>query len=517
MSPCHLITRHPQHSPHLPCYLCMTYKKLALIPGDSLYPEHTRLNPDEHTLFFIAEDRDLCTHFKYHKHKLVLFLSAMRSHADEIRKKFPLVYFPLEEKGNPSTYTGKLGKAVKENSIEEIVSYPIEDHFFEKQIKDFCEQNNLTLSFVDSPGFIQSKNDFKDYLDSVSKPFMHTYYQRQRKKLNILMDKSGKPLHGKLSFDKENRKKLPKGVRIPDMPENTRTSHTKDVIALVDKLFPDHPGNTTNFQWATTRKDALKQLDFFLDEKFNDFGPYEDAIDKEGIFLFHSVLSPYLNTGLINPGETIEKAIQRAQDNEIHYPSLEGFIRQIIGWREFLRGMYHFVPMQKNFFGHKGKLNDSWYTANTGIDPMDALIRKVNTHAYAHHIERLMIAGNIMLLSEVHPNEVYRWFMELFIDSADWVMVPNVYGMSQFADGGSFATKPYIAGSNYIRKMSNFPGGCWTDIMDGLYWRFIDKKRDIISSNPRMSMMVKSFDRMDETRKKKILKAAEDFIAKNTS
>jgi deoxyribodipyrimidine photolyase-related protein len=495
----------------------MKYTKIALIPGDSLYPDHSALKPDQHTLFFMAEDRNLCTHFKYHKHKLILFLSSMRSHAENLKKKYKLDYFKLEDDKQHLTYLEKLESTTSKHGIQKIISYTIEDKFFREQIKDFAFKHNFDLEFVDSPGFINTIEDFGDYLSGVSNPFMHNYYIRQRKKLGILLDADGKPVNGQWSFDKENRKKLPNNIKIPEIPENQITKHSYEIIKLVDKLFKDHPGKTDNFNWATTREDALKQMEFFLHSKFESFGPYEDAIDKDGVFLFHSVLSPYLNNGLITPRELVMAAIDAGLKNDVHYPSLEGLIRQVIGWREFLRGMYNHYDMEKNFFNHKRRLTSSWYEGTTGIVPLDNVIDKVNKYAYAHHIERLMVAGNIMLLSEIHPDDVYKWFMELFIDSADWVMVPNVYGMSQFADGGIFATKPYIAGSNYILKMSNHSKGGWTDILDGLYWRFVNNKRELLSKNPRMSMMVRSFDKMSEERKKRILEAAESFLDKHTS
>ena len=464
----------------------------------------------------MAEDKGLCTHFKYHKHKLVLFLSAMRSHADEIRKNHDIKYTQLDDKDNQGKYVKNLEKVLKQHGIKEIVTYKIEDKFFKQEIEDFSKSMSIQQEQKDSPGFMNSPDDFEEYLENVSGPFMHNYYIRQRKKLGLLLDNKGKPLHGKWSFDKENRKKLPADIQIPERPRFKATRHTTEVKKLVNSVFPDHPGNTDDFNYGTTRNTALRELKSFLTERFNEFGPYEDAMDKKRRFIFHSVLSPYLNTGLLTPAEVIEAAVGYGLENNIHFPSIEGFVRQIAGWREFMRGMYHFYDLKNNYFNHNNSLTGSWYHGTTGIDPLDNIIRKVKKHAYAHHIERLMVLGNIMLLSEIHPDEVYRWFMEMFIDSADWVMVPNVYGMSQFADGGKFATKPYIAGSNYILKISNYDKGEWTDTVDGLYWRFVDKNRDFLRKNARMGVMVKSFERMKKERKKNILKKAETFIRQNT-
>jgi deoxyribodipyrimidine photolyase-related protein len=231
--------------------------------------------------------------------------------------------------------------------------------------------------------------------------------------------------------------------------------------------------------------------------------------------LNHSVLTPMMNVGLLQPLEVVNAAIEYAGKHNVPINSLEGFVRQIMGWREFIRGMYECKGVESrttNFWGFKRKIPSSFYDGTTGIIPVDETIRKVNETGYCHHIERLMILGNFMVLCEFDPNEVYEWFMELFIDAYDWVMVPNVYGMSQFADGGLFATKPYISGSNYVMKMSNYPKGDWNEVWDGLFWRFIQANRDFFSKNPRLNMMVRTFDKMNIERKNRLLLKAEAFL-----
>ncbi len=496
----------------------MTYKRLAIVLGNCLFANHTPLQPDAHTLFFMAEDTGLCTHFRYHKHKLMLFLSAMRSHAESIEENHPLQYWKLTAQNQKLSYEEKLSQTLERYAhIEEVVMYVIEDQFFAERIHGFCQSRGLRLTTVDSPLFMNSIADFRDYLDRSKRPLMQYFYQEQRKKYNILIDEHQEPVGGKWSLDAENRQKLPKGITIPDLAQSEATEHTTAVAALVDERFPDHPGDTQHFWLATTRRQALYRLQDFLKNRFEDFGPYEDAIDRERNFLFHSVLSPYLNLGLISPDEVVEKALSYADEHNTHFPSVEGFVRQIIGWREFMRGMYHTHDLRGNFFAHQNTLNNHWYEGNTGVPPLDDSIRRVVRHGYTHHIERLMVLGNIMLLTEIHPDEVYRWFMEMFVDSSDWVMVPNVYGMSQFADGGTFATKPYIGGANYIAKMSNYSkSGDWADEIDGLYWRFIDKNRKVFANNQRMSMMLGTLERMNADRKERLFTAAEAFIERNT-
>lgn len=496
----------------------MPYKKLAIVLGNCLFPSHEPLEPDHETLFFMAEDTGLCTHFRYHKHKLVLFLSAMRSHQLQIERSHPVAYWELNADNQSLSYEDKLKKTLDEHdTIEELVTYDIEDKFFDQQLRKFARDQHVLLTIVPSQGFLTPRDEFQEYVDSTKKPFMAKFYQQQRRKLNALVTENGEPLHGKWSFDEDNRQKLPKDISIPELPSANVNQHTEAVMNLVNELFPDHPGHTDNFYWATTRESALKLADQFFEERFNNFGPYEDAIDSEEVHIFHSVLSPYINMGLLTPEELLDKALDAAQEHNIHYPSVEGYVRQIIGWREFMRGMYHTHDLEGNHFSFKRKMKACWYDGTTGIPPLDDSIKKANEYAYVHHIERLMILGNIMLLSELDPDEVYKWFMELFIDSADWVMVPNVYGMSQFADGGTFATKPYIGGSNYIAKMSNYKKSKeWSDVVDGLYWRFIDRQRNLFGKNPRMAMMTSTFDKMNADKKERILGAAEEFLERVT-
>lgn len=498
-------------------------KRLALILGDQLFDDgHEGLSPNADTLFFMAEDYGLCTHYQYHKHKLVLFLAAMRSHADALRDNgLEIVYHQLTEENKEQTYEEKLKATLKDYSdIETVVTYTIEDHFFRDRIRKFCESENLTLEQCENPSFLTPTAVFEDYLDGVKKPFMHTFYQQQRKRLLILVDGDGKPLNGKWSFDEDNRKKLPKKIDVPSLPESEATKHTEAVKELVAELFKEHPGDTANFCWATTREQVEHLLERFLEERFSNFGPYEDAFESDRQFLFHTVLSPYINMGLITAREVVEAVLKFADEQDIHYPSVEGLVRQLIGWREFIRGIYHshHDALHGNFWNHQGKLTDAWYEGTTGVTPLDDSIKKAQRYGYTHHIERLMVIGNMMLLAEIHPDQVNRWFMELYVDSADWVMVPNVYGMSQFADGGIFATKPYICGANYWSKMSSYSKKAdWAPTVDGLYWRFIDQKRAFFTSNPRMSMMVSMYDKKSDEAKENLAKAAQKFIDQFTA
>ena len=491
-------------------------KSLFLILGNQLFPnKHLRKYKD--STIFMCESFDLCTFQKHHKLKLILFLSSMRSYADELKKnKFKVNYIDLK-KDFKISYEKKLENFIKKNKFEELISFEIEDKFFEKKISTLCKKNKIKLTFIQSPMFLNSRDEFKNYLSKTKKPFMANFYKIARAKTDILME-NNKPKGGKWSFDEDNRKKLPKDIKIPEMITAKETKHTKVLKQQINKIFKNHPGQVDNFWLPTTYDDAVKWLDYFIIKKFNLFGDYEDAVDTNNNFLFHSVLSPMINLGLLTPELIIERV--RKVENKIKINSYEGYIRQIIGWREFIRGIYQNYDQQleeNNFFQHKNSLTKKWYDGTTGLDPLDHSIKNAQKYGYTHHIERLMVLCNIMNLCEIKPNEVYNWFMEMFVDSSDWVMSPNVYGMGLFSDGGIFSTKPYICGSSYFMKMMNFKRGNWNDIMDGLYWRFINKNRKFFQSNPRLNMMVNIYDKMNTERKNHIIKKANQFIRDNTN
>ena len=455
----------------------------------------------------MCEDMGLCTHFTPHKAKIYFFLCSMREYRDElVQAGFEVDYYQLAAKEH---FFEMLLKSVKKRKIKKLSVFEIEDHFFEKKVIHFCKENDLDLEILSSPNFICSREDFATYLKKSKRPFMKTFYEEQRASLNILMD-NGAPTGGKFSFDTDNRKKIPKKEAVPDYkPKKYQSPHQKEIEALIDKYFSNHPGDIEEFCFPTNRKDAEKHLKEFLKNRIDKFGDYEDALDDRNPFLYHSLLSPLMNIGFLAPIDCVRQVEKALTETNLN--SVEGFIRQVMGWREFIRGIYHHFDheqQKRNFFEHKRKLNKCWWTGETGIPVVDKVIRKALRYGYCHHIERLMVISNLMLILEVDPKEVHRWFMEMFIDSLDWVMGPNVYGMGQFSDGGIFATKPYFSGSNYILKMSHEKKGEWCDGWDGLYWLFIKNNKEFFKKNYRMSMMVKMLEKMDKDKQKRIFKAA---------
>ena len=469
---------------------------------------------DESSKIFLIEEYLFFNHFNFHKQKILFHRMTMKSYEKYLKKKkLDVVYIDSTENiSDIREFIINLDKKIKSIKIYDPV-----DNWLSRRINDSCEEKNIKIENYNNPLFINNNEDLEIFFRSDKKKFFQTsFYKKQRVKLDIMMI-GDKPEGGKWTYDDQNREKYPKNKIPPEIDYPKKDDNYNEALNYLNNNYKNNYGLIDdeniypyNFQLAK------KWLDDFFITRFYEFGPYEDAVVKEKSILNHSVLSPLLNTGLINPKELIKRTINYHYENKIPINSTEGFIRQIIGWREFIRGVYVCKGTEernKNFWKFSRKIPSSFYSANTGIDPVDDTINKINKSGYANHIERLMIIGNFMLLCEFDPNEVYRWFMELFIDSYDWVMVPNVYGMSQFGDGGLMSTKPYISGSSYILKMSNYKRGDWCMIWDSLFWNFIDKQREFFLTNPRMRMLVSSFDRMDIEKKEKLINTANKFIS----
>jgi len=439
----------------------------------------------------------------FHKQKILLHLLSTESFSKEL-KNYGYNVTIIDE--NQITAPNYYETYLKENSITEVHYIEHHDYLVEKRLTNTLKKLNIKPHRYDTPGFINTKDEINEYFNDKKKLFLSSFYQNERKKLNILVDSENRPEGGKWSFDSENRKKLPKKIKIPLTQRQTyNKSSLENSVQHISDKYGENYGSIDSFNYPVNREQAKQCLIFFLEKKFANFGAYEDAISTEHRFIFHSVLSPALNIGLLTPIEVVNTSIDYAKENDIPLNSLEGFIRQIIGWREFIRGIYQTkgsYQRNSNYWKFTKKIPSSFYTGDTGIKPVDDTIKNIMKYAYGHHIERLMILGNIMCLLRYDPNDIYRWFMELFIDSYDWVMVPNIYGMSQFSDGGLMSTKPYISGSNYILKMSDYKKGEWSLVWDALYWNFIRDYRSFFEKNPRMSMMTKLYDKKDSDQKK---------------
>jgi deoxyribodipyrimidine photolyase-related protein len=362
--------------------------------------------------------------------------------------------------------------------------------------------------------FLCSAGDIADFFRGKEKFHQTSFYMFQRRRRDILMER-GKPVGGRWTYDPMNRRKLPRGLDVPRLPDPDNEPYASVARDYVNRKFPDHPGETSPFMYPVTHEAAQKWLEHFLTERLGNFGDYQDAISAREPYVFHSLLSPLLNIGLLTPKQVLAAALDFASDRPVPMNSLEGFVRQVLGWREYVRAVYLLAGEKQragNFWGHTRNLPEAFYTGSTGIPPVDTVIRRLLATAYAHHIERLMVLGNFMLLAEIDPRAVYQWFMEMFIDAYDWVMVPNVFGMSQFADGGLIMTKPYVSSSHYLMKMSDYPAGPWCEVWDGLFWRFIQKHQDYFQKNPRLKPMVRVLNRMTQERVRDLIQKAEGFL-----
>lgn len=449
-----------------------------------------------------------------HRQKILLHRASMQAYAERLRGRgLEVQYFDCP-RGSETDSATLLQNALPDHISALHVVDPV-DEMLQRRIVRFAKLRGITLQWYASPNFLSPPEFLEALLAGKKKPFMARFYEAQRKRMRILLDENGGPVGGQWSFDAENRVKLPKQHAVPEEP-STHDSAWKNASDYVAERFPDNPGSLAVFRWPVTHEQAAVWLRQFVEERLSGFGKYEDAIAVEHAFLYHSAITPALNIGLLNPQQVLDAVMQQAQQDP-HLPlnSLEGFVRQIIGWREFLRGIYQFhgsAIRQKNFWNFTRPMPRSCYDGTTGIAPVDRVIRQLLQEGYCHHIERLMVLGNFFLLCRIRPDDVYRWFMEMFVDSYDWVMVPNVYGMSQYADGGTFTTKPYISGSNYLKKMSDEPSGPWCAVWDGLFWLFIDDHAAFFLRNPRLSMMVRSWEKFSPEKKEQHRQSALHFL-----
>ena len=475
---------------------------------------------DDKDFLLLYEPMSAFYEIKSHKQKIVFLISALRHFKQKITHE-NILHKKIEKK--PQSLDKYLKEIHNSNSFSVLYISKPSDFKTLKDLMYFCQSNNVELKVLEDKKFITTNKDFEIWSEGKKTTILEFYYRWLRKKHNILMTDDAKPIGDKWNLDKENRKGISKLTEnIPKRKKIKNDDITIEVMIEVESIFPSSFGSLENFNWSVTHEGAKEIFKDFLDRFLPNFGSFQDAINKDNSFMFHSLLSPYLNAGLLDPMECIQEAEKRYLNPAYELPlnSVEGFIRQILGWREFIMGVYwQNMPQYKdlNFWSHGKNLSDSWYEGTTGIPPLDDAIKESIDYGYTHHINRLMIISNLMNLSGVNPNKMYQWFMEMYIDSADWVMVPNVYGMGSYADGGIFSTKPYICGSSYMLRMSNYKKGEWCDVVDGLYWRFIDKNIGFFEKNPRLSLMTRALGRLDKERKNIIFDIAEEFIANNTN
>jgi deoxyribodipyrimidine photolyase-related protein len=505
-------------------------KKIRLILGDQLNSNHSWYETkDDSVTYVLMEIRSETDYATHHIQKIVGYFSAMQQFANElIQKKHQVIYFYLNDANNLQSFDKNVQYLIEKHQFTHF-EYQLPDEYrLDELLKNFCETLSIATSVVDSEHFYSSRKELGAFFEGKKTFLMESFYRNMRKKHQVLMEKD-KPLTGKWNYDNENRKKLPKNHK-PISPF-VFTNNVSNILVEIQKTNIKTIGtiDVENFVWPINRSQSLELLDFFVSECLQLFGSYQDAMTPNEWSLYHSRISFSMNTKMISPQEVIEKAIAEWQKRpeEIEYNQLEGFVRQIIGWREYMRGIYWLkMPeyAQLNFFNNQEKLPDWFWTGNTKMGCLKDTIHQSLNYAYAHHIQRLMITGNFALLAGIHPDELDAWYLGIYIDAIEWVEITNTRGMSQFADGGIVGTKPYVSSASYIDKMSHYCGSCFykKEIKTGdkacpfnsLYWNFYDKNEDKLGKNPRIGMMYNVWRKMKPEARTALLEQA-DFYLKN--
>jgi deoxyribodipyrimidine photolyase-related protein len=471
------------------------------------------IDKENDTIIFY-ESKSYFTKFKHHKKKIVLLISAMRHFAKELEQEgFIVKYISLDSD------SGSLKQVLNNISYDDVIITEPSEYYVLTEIKQI---KNIIIR--EDSRFLASRDFFDTWAKNRSSLRMEFFYREMRVKYNILLEDS-KPIGGKWNFDNENRKFPKDGVDVPTPTTFVIDDITKNVIELVKKNFSDNFGEIDNFHFAVTRQQALEVLNFFLKERLPLFGDFQDAMVTNEPWLFHSHISFYLNCGLLLPLECVFAAEDYYKKGLAPLNAVEGFIRQILGWREYIRGIYWLkMPEYKklNFFNASRALPKFYWDANTDMNCLHNCVKETKENAYAHHIQRLMVLGNFALISGIDPSEVNEWFLIVYADAYEWVELPNVSGMILFADGGYLASKPYAAGGAYINKMSDYCRTCKYSVtkkigdnacpFNYLYWDFLSRNRDKLAKNPRIAMMYRTYDKMDDDKKKAIMDASNNFL-----
>ncbi|MEX0151829.1 cryptochrome/photolyase family protein [Microbacterium sp. LMI1-1-1.1] len=465
--------------------------KAALILATQQFAEHPAYADDDVDEFFFIESAPRFAKLPYHRHKIVLLVSAMRHTAARLEAEGKTVRrITLDD---DLGFKAGLERLLATRHVAELVWMSDPNRPVDERIARICADHDVDTDVLSDGLFLTPEEEVDGWFAEHPTPLMEDFYHWQRRRTGILMD-GGTPVGRRWNFDAENRKPLPKkGVDIPALPQLEPDEITAQVIAEVDERFPEHPGAAEEFWLPVTPEQARDWLDVFVAERLTDFGRYEDAMKADEPFLFHAIISPMLNIGLL----TVEEVVAAATRTDAPLASIEGFLRQVVGWREYMRGMYRAHPKLEhvNALHNEKRIEKYWYTATRMPSdlpvPVRTVLERVHRWGYAHHIERLMVLGNWFLLQGYAPRQVNAWFLALFVDAYDWVMIPNVMGMSQFADGGFVATKPYVSGGAYLQKM----GSWWPSAQDAkdsvftdAYWEFLERNEDVLAGNHRLGL-----------------------------
>ena len=508
----------------------MKQKKVRLIMGDQLNSNHSWYkNVEENITYLMMEIRTETDYAQHHIQKVVGFFSAMQNFADELKKnKHNIIYIYLNDKNNLQSFDKNILALIKENEFTHFEYLLPDEYRVDQYLKTFCSTLSITHTAYDTEHFLSTRNEVGEFFKGKKTFLLESFYRAMRKKYDILMD-GDQPMHGQWNFDADNRKKLPANHKAT--APLVFNNDVSTILSEIKKTSVKTIGNidAENFIWPINRKQSLQLLQFFITECLPHFGTYEDAMTPTEWSIYHSRLSFSMNTKMLSPMEVIQASITEwsKRQNEISYNQLEGFVRQILGWREYMRGIY-WLKMPEyatlNFLEHTNKLPEWYWTGKTKMKCLSHSITQSLDYAYAHHIQRLMVTGNFALLAGVHPDEVDAWYLGIYIDALEWVEITNTRGMSQFADGGIVGSKPYVSSATYIDKMSHYCGSCYYNKaiktgekacpFNSLYWNFYDKHEAKLAKNPRIGMMYNVWRKMKPEDKTALLEQA-DFYLKN--
>ena len=502
---------------------------LRVVLGDQLTPGISALagGDRERDVVLMAEVADETGYVRHHKKKIAFFLAAMRAFADELRAEgWRVDYVTLDDPDNTGSLTGEVARAVQRHKPQGIVTTAASEHRVVALQNEWASASGRPVEIREDERFLCSRDEFKDWASGRKQLRMEYFYRDMRRRTGLLME-GDKPVGGQWNFDHENRKPARADLFMPRPLTFEPDARTAEVLDLVEQRFGNHFGDLRPFGFPVTRDGARQAAAHFISRMLPHFGDYQDAMLRGESFMYHSVLSPLLNVGLLDPLELCRLAEAAYREGRAPLNAVEGFIRQVIGWREFVRGIYWFAGPSYtglNALGATRSLPSLYWTAETDMACMQAVILQTREHAYAHHIQRLMVTGNFALLSGIDPREVHEWYLAVYADALEWVEAPNTIGMSQFADGGLVASKPYASSGAYIDRMSDYCGGCRYKVkkrtgpdacpFNALYWDFLARHRERFQSNPRMAQMYRTYDRFAEEDRVELHKSAAGFLAR---
>lgn len=502
-------------------------RNLRLILGDQLSLSISSLAgyDSETDVVLMCELWDEATYVRHHKKKIAFLFSAMRHFRAQLDQQgYRVIYTDLDDPDNQKSFRGEIKRLLQQQRFDRIIITHPGEYRLKEEMKTWQHEFNIPVEIKPDDRFLCAIEAFAEWAKNRKQLRMEYFYREMRKKYDILMDGDA-PIGGQWNYDSQNRKPPAQGLCVPAPYIGKIDPITQQVIKLVEAQFGDHFGDLEPFYFAVTRDDALQVLHQFIEQRLIHFGDYQDAMIQGEPFMYHSHISFYLNCGLLDPLECVRAAENAFKQGNAPLNAAEGFIRQIIGWREYVRGIY-WLKMPEyaamNFFEAKRDLPDFYWDAKTHMNCLRQAVLETKKNAYAHHIQRLMVLGNFALLTGIDPKYVNEWFLIVYADAYEWVELPNVSGMILFADGGDLASKPYAAGGSYINKMSDYCKQCRYKVtvkngadacpFNYLYWDFLDRNRAKLASNPRIGMMYKSFDRMNEDKKTAIRDDAARFL-----